>query len=305
MNFKFNKPTKKDVLRFSKNLFLTVAGTCLLAFGTAVFIIPFDIVAGGISSIAIILSKIIPFLAIEHIITAATWLLFFMGLIILGKDFAFKTLVSSIVYPAAVSLFGKLVSQDVLGGFFDIKNGPYDEVALLMAAVVGGIFIGAGCAVTFLGGGSTGGTDIIAFTLCKFFKRWRSSVVIFITDAVTILLGMFILGDFIISLLGILSALVSAIVVDKVFLGGSKAFMAQIITSNPDQITKEIIEKLDRTTTLVDVKGGYTKEDKTMVMVSFTMSQYIELMAIVTRADPVAFVSVHSAHEIWGLDWTR
>ena len=305
MNLKLKKPTKQEVLTYAKNIFLTIAGTCILAFGTAIFIIPFDIVAGGMSSIGIIISKVLTFLTVEQIITIVTWLLFFMGLIVLGKDFAIKTLISAIVYPPAITLFGKLVSPDVFGGFFDIKSGPHDEIALLMAAIVGGVLIGAGCAVTFLGGGSTGGTDIIAFTICKFFKKWRSSVVIFITDAATIALGMFILGDFVISLLGVLSALVSAIVVDKVFLGGSKAFMAQIITSNPDEITREVIEKLDRTTTLVDVKGGYTKEGKTMVMVSFTMRQYVELMAIVNRADPLAFVSVHNAHEILGLDWTR
>ncbi len=305
MNLSVKKPSKKDVLIYAKNIFLTIAGTAILAFGTAVFIIPFDIVAGGMSSIAIILSKILTFLSVEQLITIITWLLFFMGLIVLGKDFAIKTLISAIVYPVAISLFGKLVSPDVLGGFFDIKNGAHNEIALLMAAVVGGVLVGAGCAVAFLVGGSTGGTDIIAFTLCKFFKKWRSSVVIFITDAATIVLGMFILNDFIISLLGVLSALVGAIVIDKVFLGGSKAFVAQIITSNPEQITREVIERLERTTTIVDVIGGYTMENKKMVMVSFTMRQYVDLMSIVNRADSLAFVTVHSAHEIIGEDWTR
>ncbi len=305
MKLELKKPTKKDIFTYTKNIFLTIAGTCILAFGTAVFIIPFDIVAGGMSSIAIIISKILTFLTVEQLIFIVTWTLFFLGLIVLGLDFGIKTLISAIVYPFAITLFGKLVSPDVLNGFFDIKNGPHDEIALLMAAVVGGVFIGAGCAVTFLGGGSTGGTDIIAFTLCKFFKKWRSSVVIFLTDAVTIALGMFILNDFVVSLLGVLSALVSAIVVDKVFLGGSKAFVAQIITTNPDEITQGVIEKLQRTTTIVEVTGGYTKKKKQMVMVSFTMSQYVELMAIVNRADPLCFVSVHSAHEIIGEDWTR
>ncbi|MEE1279757.1 MAG: YitT family protein [Oscillospiraceae bacterium] len=305
MKLFIKKPTKNDVLLYAKNILLTIAGTAILAFGTAIFIIPFDIVAGGMSSIAIILSKIITFLSVEQLITIIIWTFFFMGFIVLGKDFAIKTLISAIVYPAAISVFGKLVSPNVLGGFFDIKNSVHNEIALLMAAVVGGALIGAGCAVTFLGGGSTGGTDIIAFTLCKFFKKWRSSVVIFIVDAAIIALGMFILNDFIISLLGIVCTLVCAIVIDKVFLGGSKAFVAQIITSNPDQITAEVIEKLERTTTIVDVTGGYTMENKKMVMVSFTMRQYVDLVSIVNRADGLAFVTVYSAHEIIGEDWTR
>lgn len=305
MKFSIKKPTRKEILTYAKNIFLTIAGTTILAFGTAIFIIPFDIVAGGMSSIAIILSKILTFLSVEQLITIITWTLFFLGFLVLGKDFAIKTLISAIVYPVAISIFGKLVSPDVFSGFFDIKNSGHGELSLLMAAVVGGALVGAGCAVAFLGGGSTGGTDVIAFTLCKFFKKLRSSVVIFIVDTATIALGMFILNDFIISLLGIVCALVGAIVIDKVFLGGSKAFVAQIITSNPDQITREVIEKLERTTTIVDVTGGYTKEGKKMVMVSFTMRQYVDLMSIINRADGLAFVTVHSAHEIIGEDWTR
>ncbi len=305
MRLSIKKNTKNDILLYAKNIFLTITGTAILAFGTSIFIIPFDIIAGGTTGIAIILSKFLTFLSVEQLITVIMWVLFLLGFIVLGKNFAIKTLISAIVYPTAISIFGKLASPDVLGGFFDIKNSEHGELSLLTAAVVGGVLVGAGCAVAFLGGGSTGGTDIIAFTLCKFFKKRRSSVVIFSVDTAIIVLGMFILNDFIISLLGIICALVCAIVIDKVFLGGSKAFVAQIITSNPEQITQEVIEKLERTTTIVDVIGGYTKEGKKMVMVSFTMRQYGDLMSIVNRADGLAFVTVHSAHEILGEDWTR
>ena len=135
MKSKFKKPTKQEVLTYAKNILLTIAGTCILAFGTAVFIIPFDIVAGGMSSIGIIISKVLTFLTVEQIITIVTWLLFFMGLVILGKDFAIKTLISAIVYPPAITLLGKLVSPDVLGGFFDITEWFYSK--FFMSQVIG------------------------------------------------------------------------------------------------------------------------------------------------------------------------
>ena len=84
MKLKFKKPTRSEVLLYAKNIILTIVGTSILAFGTAVFIIPFDIVAGGMSSIAIIVSKVLTFLTVEQLITIITWLLFFMGLLFLG-----------------------------------------------------------------------------------------------------------------------------------------------------------------------------------------------------------------------------
>ncbi len=309
MNFKMSQLKnihKKDVIKYIKNIFLTVLGTFILAFGTAVFILPFDLLVGGMSSFAIVLNKAFSFITVEQFIFILTWGLFFLGLIILGIDFSLKTLISTIVYPFAVTLCGKLVSPDVLNGFFDITNTVHsNELALVMSAIIGGVLIGAGCAITYVGGGSTGGTDVLSFIICKIFKKLRSSVVIFCVDSSAIVIGVFIFGDIILTFLGILSALISAIVIDKIFLGGSKALVAQIITSKPDEITQDIIEKLKRTTTITEVTGGYSKKKNYMLMVTLTMSQYADLMSIVNRHDSLSFVTVHSAHEIFGEDWTR
>lgn len=298
---------KKEILTSIKNIFLVVIGTLLLALGTAVFIMPFDLVAGGVSSIAIILDKLIPleFLTVERMITLLTWALFFMGLFILGKAFALKTLVSTIVYPIGISIFVKLVNPDILGGFFYLQGTEYSDVAILLAALFGGVFIGAGCALAFIGGGSTGGTDILAFIICKIFKRLKSSVVIFVTDAATVILGMFIIKNLVVSLLGIITAFIGAVVIDKMFLGESKAFIAQIISDRYEEINNLIINKLERTTTIVDVTGGYSGEVKKMVIISFTMREYTEIINIINKTDKDAFITVHRAHEINGEGWTR
>ena len=295
-----------DIYRAAKNLMLVISGTLILAFGTAIFILPFELVAGGVSGIALILDRLLPFefLTIDIIVTLITWLLFFMGLLFLGKDFAMKTFISSVIYPIALSLFLKLVDPAVLDGFFCLAQSGYADLSLILAASVGGVFVGAGCAITFLGGGSTGGVDIVAFTICRFSKKLKSSVVIFAIDALTVLLGMFIIGDLVLTLLGILSALIAAIVVDKVFLGTSRAFIANIITEKYSEINAEIIEKLERTTTVFDAKGGFTGKERKVLMLSFTMSQYADLISIVNRHDKKAFVTIHSAHEVNGEGWT-
>lgn len=299
--------SNKEIVPIIKNICLIILGTLTLSFGTAVFIIPFNLVVGGVSSLAIILDKLITadFITVNLLVTVITWTLFFIGLLCLGKNFAFKTLISSIVYPIGISAFSKLVDPNVLNGLFYIQGTQYSDIAILIAALFGGVLVGAGCAVTFVGGGSTGGMDILSFIICRFVKKLRSSVVIFMLDSATIILGMLVLKDLVITLLGIISAFVSALMVDKIFVGGSKAIIAQVISNEYEEINHEIISRLERTTTLVNVKGGYSGTKREMLIVSLTMNQYAELMSIINSIDKNAFVTVHRAYEINGEGWTR
>ena len=298
---------KTNVLKALKNMFFVVIGTLILSFTTAVFIIPFNLVAGGVSGIAIIIKKIVPWeaLTVDLLVTILTWVFFFVGLAVFGKSFALKTLVSTIIYPLGVSLFLRLIDPNVFGGFFYLQGSEYTQVSLILASVFGGTLIGVGCAVSFLGGGSTGGVDIVALILSKIFKKLKSSVAFFIVDATIITLGVFVINNMVLSLLGIVSVLISAVMVDKVFLGGSKAFVAHIVTDKYQELSQTVINKLNRTTTVFDAVGGYSGEKKKIVMVSFTMRQYAELLAVINALDKTAFITIHRAHEINGEGWTR
>lgn len=290
-----------------KNFCFVVLGTFILAFGTAVFIVPFNLISGGISGIAIIIDRVVgaEFITIDLIVTVLTWVFFFIGLFVIGRAFAMKTLVSTVVYPIAFSLCTKLVSPDVLGGYFYLSGSEYEGIAIILAAVVGGVLVGVGCAIAFLGGGSTGGVDVIAFVVCKIFPRLKSSVVIFLIDAVIVLSGVFVIKDMIISILGIITALITALFVDKVFLGGTRSFVANVVTDSYEEIAELVIKRLDRTVTVIDVLGGYSGKPKKMIMISFTMREYSELLSIISSVDASAFITIHKAHEINGEGWTR
>ena len=298
---------KKETWNHTRNVILIVVGTLILSFGTAVFILPFDLIAGGMSGLAIVIDALIPieFFTVDLIITILTWSLFFLGFLIFGKNFAVKTLISAIVYPLGVTLFLKLTDPTVLGGLFCLTASEYTELPLIISATVGGALVGVGCAITFFSGGSTGGVDIIAFVLCKIFKRLKSSTAFFLTDATIVLLGVFLTKDLILSLLGVTAAMIAAIVIDKIFLGGTAALVAQIVTENGEEINRAVIEQMDRSTTILKATGGYSKREKQMLTVSFNMRQYAQLMNIVRRADASAFVTVWRAHEISGEGWTR
>ena len=300
------KLSRTEVWKHTRNILLVIAGTIVLAFGTAVFLLPFNLIAGGMSGLAIVIDAIVPaeFLTVDVIITILTWGLFFLGLLVFGKGFAAKTLISAIVYPMGTSLFLKLTDPNVLGGVFCLQASGYTELPLIIAATVGGALVGVGCSLTFFGGGSTGGTDIIAFILCKIFKRLKSSTAMFLTDVTIVILGIFITQDLIISLLGVVSAMIIAIMIDKIFLGGTSAFVAQIVTDYGEEVNRAIIDQANRTTTIFDVRGGYSGKDKKMLTITFSIRHYTLLMDIVRSVDPSAFVTIWRAHEIHGEGWT-
>ncbi|MBQ7387342.1 MAG: YitT family protein [Clostridia bacterium] len=297
--------SKQDIFGILKKFSLVVLGTLVLSFGCAVFIIPFDLVAGGATGLAIVINSILPegLVPIDITVGIVTWVLFFIGLFTLGRDFAMKTLLSTIIYPLGISLFMNLTSPELLDGFFRLTDHGSD-LALLIGALFGGLCVGTGCALTFIGGGSTGGVDIIAFVLCKIFKSWKSSVVIFIIDASIILLGMFVIKDFVITLLGIISAFIAAIVIDRIFLGQSQAFTADIVSDKYEEINEQIINDIKRTSTILEATGGYSKSGKKLLRVTFSMRQYADLMNVIRKTDKQAFVSITRAHEINGEGWT-
>ena len=301
------KKFKYAPLTIIKNLGLVVLGTLILSFGTSVFLLPFNLVTGGIPGLSLIISNAlnIEWLTSDVLVTILTWAFFLTGFIVLGKAFALKTLMSTIVYPIGVSIFVRFASGDWFNGFFNLSSHTHSEIALIIAAVVSGICVGVGCALSFLGGGSTGGVDVIAFIICKIFKRLKSSTVMFFIDASVVLLGMFVIGDFVLSLLGVTSAFIAAYMIDKVFIGSTRSFIAQIITDQYVDINKEIHEKVDRGSTIIDITGGYSGEAKKMLMVSFTVNQYAEILNIINKHDKTAFVTIHRAHEINGEGWTR
>ena len=305
------KISKREIYSYLAKNLLVILGTVILAFGSAVFLIPFDLVMGGTSGIAVIIKSFFPEgldsatvdMYINIAVAIITWTLFFVGFIFLGRDFAAKTLLSTIVYPLVFPLLSMLVDPNVLGGYFYLQGNAHEELVLVFSGVMGGILLGAGSAIAFLGGGTTGGTDIIAFLICKFFPKLKISQVTFFVDFTIIALGIFAVGDIIISAIGVLSAYISSLIIDKIFLGGKTAYVAHIVTTTPAQISEDVIKILDRTTTIMECKGAYSGEHKNVVMVSFTMREYREILSIVSKYDKKAFITVNKAHEISGEGW--
>ena len=303
LNKLFKNFTKENTLKLISNTLLVLLGTFILAMGTEMFIIPQELDTGGVSGIAICFKYAGIEFSTEIIIGIIGWILFFLGLIFLGWSFSAQTLISTITYPLFLLLINFICSKYsflLIAESQSLAGNP--ALITLLSSLFGGILVGAGCAITFVGGGSTGGVDIITFNICKYFKRIKSSASIFIIDAIIVILGFIINKDHDIALCleGVFSAFIAALVVDRIFVGQSDSFAAYIITDKYQEITDEVINKLNRTTSILDIEGGYTKEMKKMLIVSFTIRQYTQVMSIITRYDRKAFTIIHRTHEIDG-----
>ena len=170
---------------------------------------------------------------------------------------------------------------------------------LLLAALYGGVIQGVGIGLVFLGGGTTGGTDMMAAIIQKFLQHYSISQIMQIIDGAVVVVGMYVFG-----IHKALYAIIAVYLVTKVSDGlieGLKFSKAvYIITEKPEEIAGMIMEDLDRGATGINVKGMYSGQDKLMLFVVVNKKEIVMLKEKVDEIDPQAFVILTDAREVHG-----
>ena len=170
---------------------------------------------------------------------------------------------------------------------------------LLLAALYGGVIQGGGIGLVLLGGGTTGGTDMMAAIIQKFLQHYSISQIMQIIDGAVVVVGMYVFG-----IHKALYAIIAVYLVTKVSDGlieGLKFSKAvYIITEKPEEIAGMIMEDLDRGATGINVKGMYSGQDKLMLFVVVNKKEIVMLKEKVDEIDPQAFVIVTDAREVHG-----
>ena len=170
---------------------------------------------------------------------------------------------------------------------------------LLLAALYGGVIQGVGIGLVFLGGGTTGGTDMMAAIIQKFLQHYSISQIMQIIDGAVVVVGMYVFG-----IHKALYAIIAVYLVTKVSDGlieGLKFSKAvYIITEKPEEIAGMIMEDLDRGATGINVKGMYSGQDKLMLFVVVNKKEIVMLKEKVDEIDPQAFVIVTDYREVHG-----
>lgn len=261
-----------------------IIGNLLLAFAVSFFIIPNDILTGGVAGVAIALSPLLN-ISVETIITSMMVICFVLGSFFLGKDFALKTIASSILYPVFLNIMSSLAVP--LG------------VDPILASLYGGLISGLGIGIVFRVGASTGGMDVPPLILGKYTKIKTHSWMI-IVDGLTILLGITTFG-LNAALIGLISAYSMSKMVDTVqTLSGVSTKQVFIITDRVDEVLHEILISIDRGATILEAMGGYTKEPRKLIMTVLSTNQYAQLEKLVKEIDMDAFLIVSDATEVHG-----
>lgn len=273
-----------------KDLSFVVVGNLVLSIGIAFFILPNNILSGGVAGIAIALSAVVP-IETTLMINCFTIALFFVGFIILGKGFALKTLVSTILYPSFLWILTTYCSHIV------VTSDP------TLASLYGGAFVGIGVGLVFRTGASTGGMDIPPLVVNK-FTHINLSTLVLITDGLTVLLGMSIHGIEP-ALIGLLSVFSGAYMVNMTLMMGlSEAKSIMIISDKNDEIYEQISTRVQRGGTMLDAKGAYTNKKKPVLMVIVLKKQFPLASRIIQSIDPNAFVIINDVKEVQGEGFT-
>lgn len=288
--------SRADKLQIVKNWIFIAIGSIIIAISTAFFLVPGNIINGGLSGIAIILKAWLN-VPVDLTVGVLSITLFIIGLIFLGWKFSVNTLIATIVYPAALSILLRFVPDNPLGFDFTIDS-PTREGHMLLAAIFGGATLGLGVAITFLFGGSTGGVDILYFIMKKYFDV-KQSITAFVIDALIITSGMFAIGV-IPGLYGVLSAFTSAFILEIVFIGLSSSFLGTIISTKWEEINQFILHDMQRGSTIIPVKGGLAGAHYSMIQVAFDRKELSKLKEFIAHVDPKAFAIFTNVKSING-----
>jgi len=300
------KVRKGHPLRVVHEYVLLILGVFLLAFGGACFISPLGLVTGGMLSVAVIVQHFIG--SSFNVIDIVTWILqiLMIGLsfIFLGKKFTLRSIFTMILYPALLSLFTRIPVGgysglgEYIARYFVTAEGS-DWALRTLAGIAGGACIGAGVGVCYYAGGSTGGFDIISVIIARHspIKEAASS---FFIDALLVLLGIILMRDVVNGLIGVLSAFVCALAVQYIYVNSAGYVIADIISSEHEAIQKYVYETMERTTTIIEATGGYSKEGKTMLRVAMSKRELADFRSFIGKVDPRAFVTFTQASMING-----
>ncbi|RHW36848.1 YitT family protein [Lysinibacillus yapensis] len=274
----------KDIIQ---EYFYVLLGAAIIAFGFNAFLFPNQVASGGVSGISTILNGLFGWNAgvVQYAFNIP---LFIAGVVVLGKSFGLKSFVGTVSLPFFVILF------DGVGAL---------TTNALLASLFGGIIVGLGIGFVFKGNASTGGTDLLAQIITKYTGLTLGTSVLLIDGLIA--LSAAVVFDIEKGLYALIGLYVTTKTIDLVQLGVSQSKMVYIITNKQEIMRDTIYAEIDRGVTKVPAFGGYTGEQKLMLMVVVYQSEFTKLKQVIKTVDPEAFVIVSDAYEVLGKGFKR
>lgn len=271
-------PLWRLLLRF---LFITL-GAVLMAVSLEYFLVPNNVVDGGITGISIILSELTN-VQLGIFIFVINLPFLFLGYKQIGKTFAFSTAYGILVLSVSTALFH--------------HAEPFTDDTIL-AVLFGGLILGLGVGIVIRAGGSLDGTEIVAILVSKKLRLPVGQIIMFINFFIFLIAGFVYGWDS--AMYSMFTYYIAAKLMDIVVEGLNESRSVTIISKDFEEISQAIQDRLGRTTTFIYAKGGYLQEDTQMIYCVLTRLELTKLKDLVHDIDENAFIAIENVADVMG-----
>ncbi|GGA44625.1 YitT family protein [Paenibacillus physcomitrellae] len=260
------------MLKEIRNGLVVIIGAALIAAGFNLFLVPHQLLSGGVSGLSMLVNYITP-INLSILYFTFNIPLLIAGLFLLGRRF----ILLSILSVVSVTWFVAVI--------------PSTAVATdnILSAVFGGVLVGLGSGISFRVGGSSGGFDILGSIVTRYRDFPIGNVLVGMNALVILAMG-YINQDWNLVLASILSLYITGKVLDFIHVGHIK--ITVYIITNESQALLERLLTHPRGVTLIKTEGAFSHKEKDMLMTVTTMYELAELREIIKATDPTAFVNI-------------
>ena len=280
---------KQNVFKSVCSVFIVILGNVLYALAVKLFLIPAGLVTGGTTGIGLAVNyaagiPVATFVLVFNVVMLAA------GFVVLGKQFALTTIVSTFTYPIALNFLDMMLGDVVL------------TQDIFICTIFSGLGIGLALGIVIRAGASTGGMDIPPLVLNHFFKL-PVSVGLYLFDFI-ILLVQALFQPLEKVFYGIVLVIIYTVTLDKMLLMGTTKTEVRVVSDYAAEICDAILKRMDRGVTLLSAKGGYLKEDTTVVLSVISNRELPRVERLIHEIDPESFIVVNRVSEVSGKGFT-
>ena len=273
-------------LSLLSDIFFDIAGAFLYSIGIYCFFESASVAPGGVSGIAI-MAKYLINIPVGVFSIVANIPLMAIALKKISRTFVLKSVKSLLICSIILDM--------VVTPYFPFYSGDR-----MLASIFGGIFAGAGMAIIFMRGSSTGGTDVLSLLIEQKFPHIQIGTGIMIVDFVIVAVSAVVFKDVESALFGLVAIFCQTRVIDTLIYGLNKGRQILIISKNNEKIAKCIINEVKRGATFIPVKGAYKNKEGQMLLCVVRRAEYYMLKNIIHKTDPDAFVVTSEACQVLG-----
>ena len=269
---------------------LIVSGCLIGAVAYPMFLEPCNIAPGGLSGVAMIINSFTGWpVGITSLVLNIP--LFIVGYRSMGRIFAFRSLVATILFSLAID------GLDVLG-VAALTEDP------MLGTIFGGVLLGVGLGLILRGGATTGGSDMAARVVHRYLPFLSVGMFVFMIDCLVVVAAAFCF-DVMSALYALICIFLCGKVIDAVMLGLSKNKACFVMTEKWESINGRVLKEMDRGVTLLEARGGFTGNERPVVMCVLPPQEVARLKSIVREEDETAFMFITEAHEALGEGFSK